>query len=287
MKTAEKGTLSDLIDRVVTLCPIPASAQRVLSLTSDPNVEMKEVGRVLSTDPALAAEVMRLANSAAYSRSVAATDLVQAIMKLGLGELRQMAGAMAILAAFPTEEEFSTTLRTASVLSGTIARDIAQKTGHANVGTAYLCGLLAEVGAMACAAIDGAKYVELRRRTGGDWTDRAASERERYGYASPSIGSALLARNNLPREIIDAVAASLDVPASMSGPLARLTVFARHAAPTLIETAAKAEQPALDVPLAMLAKSTGLDTIAALEMSALCLHAASATVSALSGSARR
>src|SRR5262249_5630566 len=99
--------LSELIDQVVALCPLPASAQRILQLTSDPDVDIKEVGRVLATDPALAAEVMRLANSAAYSRGVAANDLVQAILKLGIGELRQMAGAMAILAAFPTQEEFA------------------------------------------------------------------------------------------------------------------------------------------------------------------------------------
>jgi hypothetical protein len=79
------------------------------------------------------------------------------------------------------------------------------------------------------------------------------------------------ARNNLPREMIDAVAASRDVPASMAGPLARLTVFARHAAPILIETATHGEASALDEPLALLARPTGLDSVAPAEMSALCL----------------
>ncbi|MET0594290.1 MAG: HDOD domain-containing protein, partial [Polyangiaceae bacterium] len=176
--------LSEFIDRVVALCPLPASAQRILQLTSDPEVDIKEVGRVLATDPALAAEVMRLANSAAYSRGVAASDLVQAILKLGIGELRQMAGAMAILAAFPTEEEFATNLRTASVLAGAIARDLTPKTRAGSVGTAYVCGLLSEVGAMACTAIDGKKYVALRTACADDWSLRAEGERARYGFTS-------------------------------------------------------------------------------------------------------
>lgn len=279
--------LSELVDRVVALCPLPASAQRVLQLTSDPDVEIKEVGRVLATDPALAAEVMRLANSAAYSRGVAATDLVQAILKLGIAELRQMAGAMAILAAFPTEEEFSTTLRTASVLSGAVARDLAQKTRSANVGTAYVCGLLAEVGAMACTAIDGKSYVALRDACGNDWAARAARERARYGFTSAEIGSALLSRNNLPREMAEAIVGSLDSPASSLTPLARVTVFARHAAPILIDAATGTDQGALGERLAELAAHVGFSALDAKELAELCLHAASATVSALANQARR
>jgi HD-like signal output (HDOD) protein len=285
--SSAKGPLSELVDRVVALCPLPASAQRVLQLTSDPDVEIKEVGRVLSTDPALAAEVMRLANSAAYSRGVAATDLVQAILKLGIAELRQMAGAMAILAAFPTEEEFSTNLRTASVLSGAVARDLAQKTRTANVGTAYVCGLLAEVGAMACTAIDGKSYVALRAECGNDWPTRAARERERYGFTSPEIGSALLLRNHLPREMPDAIAASLDTPSPSLPPLARITVFARHAAPIVIDAATSAEESALAERLAELAAQVGLAAIEPQDLAELCLRAASATVAALASQAPR
>jgi HD-like signal output (HDOD) protein len=282
--TAMKSPLSNLIDRVVTLCPLPASAQRILQLTSDPDVEIKEVGRVLSTDPALAAEVMRLANSAAYSRGTAATDLVQAILKLGISELRQMAGAMAILAAFPTETEFATDLRTASVLAGAMARDLAQRLKSANVGTAYVCGLLSECGAMACTAID-ATYVKLRAET-HDWFARAERERERYGFVSTEIGSALLRRNDLPREIADAVAATLGAVPSSFTPLARITVFSRHAAPTLIETAQKSESDALPERLAMLATEVGMESIAPEELSAIGLKAATATVSALANAHR-
>jgi HD-like signal output (HDOD) protein len=279
--------LSEFIDRVVTLCPLPASAQRILALTNDPDVEIKEVGRVLSTDPALAAEVMRLANSAVYSRGVAATDLVQAILKLGLGELRQMAGAMAILAAFPTETEFSTSMRTVSVLSGAVARDLAQKTGLASAGTAYVCGLLAEVGAMACAAIDGPFYVALHAQSANDWAHRARRERERYGYLSSEIGSALLSRNHLPDAMVQAVLGSVDTPASSLTPLARITVFARHAAPILIDTAAKAEPVLLGERLVSLAQQVGLPTIEPADLAALCLQATTAAVSALSGPSRR
>jgi HD-like signal output (HDOD) protein len=282
-----KGPLSELIDRVIALCPLPASAQRILQLTSDPNVDIKEVGRVLATDPALAAELMRLANSAAYSRGVAATDLVQAILKLGIDELRQMAGAMAILAAFPTEEAFTTSLRTASVLAGAIARDLAQKTRAANVGTAYVCGLLSEVGAMACAAIDGKNYIALRAACGDDGSLLAEGERARYGFTSAEIGSALLARNNLPRELSESVLGSLDASSTSLAPLARVTVFARHAAPLVIDAATNAQPASLSESLATLAKRVGLDSIEPEELSAICLHAAKSTVSALSGAAPR
>ncbi|HMJ56123.1 MAG TPA: HDOD domain-containing protein [Polyangiaceae bacterium] len=279
--------MSDLIDRVVTLCPLPASAHRILALTSDPDVDIKEVGHVLSTDPALTVEVMRLANSTAYARGLPVTDLVQAVLRLGLGELRQMAGAMAILAAFPTVGEFSNDLRAASVLSGAIVRDLADKSGFASIGTAYVCGLLCEVGAMACTAIDGASYLELRAESGGDWTIRASRERERYGHSSPEIGSELLNRNRLPSSIVQAVQASLDSAPSSLAPLDRMTVFARHAAPILIESGANPERVDLAARLTRLAQQIELPAGEPSELTALCVHSAVATVNALSSPSRR
>ena len=54
-----------LLDRVVEVCP-----QQVLALTSGDTASVPEVARVLSTDPALAAAVLSVANGAA-SGSVA------------------------------------------------------------------------------------------------------------------------------------------------------------------------------------------------------------------------
>ncbi|HET9958608.1 MAG TPA: HDOD domain-containing protein, partial [Polyangiaceae bacterium] len=79
-----------LLDQVVEVCPLPATTQRVLALTASDKSKVAEVASVISTDPALAAAVLSVANSAAYAANKV-DSLDMAVMRLGLRELNNLA----------------------------------------------------------------------------------------------------------------------------------------------------------------------------------------------------
>ena len=57
--------------------------------------------------------------------------------------------------------ELTLQLHEMCVASGDIAHRLAKETNLAQTGTAFICGLLSEIGAMCCLVFDGKDYVQL------------------------------------------------------------------------------------------------------------------------------
>ncbi len=99
-------------------------------------------------DPALAAHVLRIANSAAFAPREPIVSLAQAISRLGLKTLRDVALAAALQAqvfAVPGHEARLAALWRHSSTAGAWAGEIA-RARRRNVEGAFLCGLLHDVG---------------------------------------------------------------------------------------------------------------------------------------------
>ncbi|HET9957746.1 MAG TPA: HDOD domain-containing protein, partial [Polyangiaceae bacterium] len=144
-----------------------------------------------------------------------------------------LAAAMALFATFRSKAELTLQLHELCVASASIAHGIAKKTQHAPPSTAFVCGLLCEIGAMACLVFDGKEYVKLWQHASGDPQNRGELERERYGVSSYEIGRRFLERNSLPPNVSAAVGADLIKDPEQADPLGKITVVARHA-PTAI-----------------------------------------------------
>lgn len=223
-----------LLDQIGEVCPVPAAATRVISIADDPRAHIHQVAAAIAIDPALAADTMRIANSPAFGMSGRVRDIEHAVNIIGLGEIRDMAAAMAMLAAFRSETELGLKLHEVSVLTGALARRLAKDMDGVSRSEAFLCGLLSEVGAMACLAVDGNGYSGLWKASEDEPVARALLEVERYGSTSFEIGQKLLARNQLPEDVCAAVGTSDDSDPTHWSPLAKLTVFSRNAAPKIV-----------------------------------------------------
>ncbi len=235
VETADGKRLEALLEKITEVCSIPASAQKVLELTRDQFADLPSVVEALGEDPALAMEVLRIANSPFFAQRKKITSIQRAVLIIGMQELNTMAAAMAMLAAFPSNEELSEHLHDAALVSATIARLIAADIEGQDLSTVFLCGLLCEIGAMACFSVDGRHYVEIWHRAQGDFASRAELERKRYGATSEEIGFRLLVRNRISEEVAHAVLPSGLTPPDGLNLLARITGVAKRLTPALYE----------------------------------------------------
>lgn len=210
---------------------MPASTARVLALLSSPDASFNAVAAAVLADPALAAEVLRIANTAAYKRATPAADIGDAVRRLGMLELRDMTGAMAMLGAFANPGELSLRIQETSVLSANLAVMAAAELADPSPRRAFLCGLLCEIGALACLAVDGPAYVEMRRECGHDVARLRVAEQERYGASSTQIGATILRKNGIP----DAIVAPIEGLQDADVRLVCATRFARQAAPIVLD----------------------------------------------------
>jgi len=76
------------------LPPMPDVVQKVREVMEDPKLGFKDVGNVLETDPAFAAGILKLANSAYYGMSGMVTSIQQAAVVLGYKTLDQLVTVM-------------------------------------------------------------------------------------------------------------------------------------------------------------------------------------------------
>ncbi|AZZ93461.1 HDOD domain-containing protein [Hahella sp. KA22] len=127
---------------------LPEVAQKVIAITNNPDSGASELVKVIQGDQALAARVMRIANSAAYSPNASIVSLQQAIARLGMVSIRDIALAASINARMfkaPGYEERIGAMWRHALATALWCKEIARRT-RMNVEAAFLCGLLHSVG---------------------------------------------------------------------------------------------------------------------------------------------
>ena len=92
---------TDSVTIPVKLCNLPplnSIANQVLSLTADPEVDLRRLAFAMEADPAFAAEVLLLANSSLFGFTSRMSVLRHAIAVLGLDRIKALAVTVAMRA---------------------------------------------------------------------------------------------------------------------------------------------------------------------------------------------
>jgi putative nucleotidyltransferase with HDIG domain len=126
----------------------PRVATEVLALTRDDGADVTRLARLLHQDPALASHVLRIANSPAFLARAPIVSLQQAITRLGLRMLAEVALVASVQSGVFQVRGHEAELRQIwrhALASAAFAREIARAL-RTNVESAFLCGLLHTIG---------------------------------------------------------------------------------------------------------------------------------------------
>ena len=141
-----------LVERIdkdrIDLPVLPQVAGRVMALASDPSADAARLSTLIHQDQALAAHVLRIANSPAYMPRTPIASLQHAVAMLGVNQLSEIAVTVSLKSGavkIPGYEADIRQLWRHALASGAYAKEIARMRRY-NVESAYLCGLLHAVG---------------------------------------------------------------------------------------------------------------------------------------------
>jgi len=182
---------------------MPEVASRLIQSFDDDNASLASLAELIGKDPALAAKVMRLANSARYSPARSVSTLKDAAAALGMDTLRNLALAACLSGTFPVIPGLDrtrfwrhgiTTAGYARILSGALQLD---------ADTSYLAGLMLRTGQilMALAEPDQVADVEARALEPGS---RFSLEMNRFACSHAEVTAELAARWKFPTPMIAA-----------------------------------------------------------------------------------
>ncbi len=143
------------LDQTLEIPPLPAAAQRILALKTNPDYSLKELVKVVETDPSIAARVMSWACSAFYAASPPPKSLSDSIMRvLGFDLVMNMALGLALAGSLRLPAEhvrgappfWTEAVYTAAAMEALARRGDSE--ARAATGMSYLTGLLANYGTL-------------------------------------------------------------------------------------------------------------------------------------------
>ncbi len=144
-------------DRLV-LPTLPDIALKVRERADDPQISLQQMADVISQDPALAARMIKVANSAFMGRSIQVNSLNQAVTRIGLSQIKNIAIAMAMEQLFVSQHQqvqqqldrqWRDSVQTASVAVACLQSfKAANRSCRLSVDVMALAGLIHNIGAL-------------------------------------------------------------------------------------------------------------------------------------------
>jgi HD-like signal output (HDOD) protein len=181
----------EIVAWVGDLPPMPQVASRAISMVENPDTTANEMTDLLSTDAALAARVLKIANSAMFSRQREITTLSQAIMIIGFKALKGIVVAATLRQINKSFGALEKLIWEASMCSAACSTVLAKKLRKPFVEEVFLLGLLHNLGQIVLlyqseTARDYKGVIKLIKERGLDYT---AAEHEVFGFAHSLIGA--------------------------------------------------------------------------------------------------
>jgi putative nucleotidyltransferase with HDIG domain len=159
----------------LTLPSIPATALKAIELTRNPDFNMQEVANLVQKDPVLAAQVLKLTNSAAMATREPCKSISQAVTRLGAQKLRTVLIEASTRRIFESRDpRVVTAVRALWEHSRAVAlltQRVATVTGAMDPDTGYLAGLLHDVGKPVVATMLLEAEAQIAQRNPKMWID--------------------------------------------------------------------------------------------------------------------
>ena len=226
------SALDEALAEVADLRPLPQVAQRILAL-DEGTFSAHELAAIISTDQALTAKLLRLANSAYYGFARRITTARDAVVLLGYRSVRGAALTSCLMqtAQSPGNLDYDGFWQF-SIATGILSEVLARTEG-AHQDEAFTAGVLHQIGLL---ALDQGRPEQLGRALAlREQSGMAMHEAERQvlGFTSAELGGALALHWNFPESLAGAVrdhAQSLDTlpdTKSLTASVLRARMFVR------------------------------------------------------------
>ncbi|MCL1067672.1 HDOD domain-containing protein [Shewanella olleyana] len=99
------GLLKKLKDDALVLPTLPEVAMRVQEVVAQPDSSLKQVGDIIGQDAAISARIIKVANSALYSRGNKAENISAAVNRIGLVQIKSIVTSVALEQLFISTNE--------------------------------------------------------------------------------------------------------------------------------------------------------------------------------------
>ena len=202
--------IKERIESLHSLPPIPETATQILNLRAIPDVKLEKVVEVIEKDPMLAAQIVGYANSAFFGQKGSVKSLKDATFRvLGMNAAMNMALALSVGSTFKIPQTGPIGAKAvwqSSIYSALLMQHLCMFIPwgeRPNPGTAYLVGLLYNMGLLVMGHLFADEYNELNSYLEKNNENSIfEAEKDILGITHIEIGKKVVQMWNLPEELI-------------------------------------------------------------------------------------
>jgi putative nucleotidyltransferase with HDIG domain len=207
-KTRERLEVNPLFRRVVSvtmdLMPVPDVVEKVIKIIDDPKSSSKDVAKVISLEPILAAKVLKIANSAYYGMSGKVATVERAVTVLGFLTLKGIVISFSLLgrlAKKPTRHFDVKKFWEHSVATGIFAQNLGAVLSPVP-SLAFTAGLIHDIGKAILSQYLAKEYEKVFLKMEEEKLPIFVAEDEILGFNHADLGAAIAERWYLPSSIV-------------------------------------------------------------------------------------
>lgn len=196
--------MKTMIQNATNLPSIPTVIQELIASLNNPNFNSNQVSQIVGNDQAIAAKVLRIANSVRYGGHRKVGSIKDAVVVIGIDTLRTLVFAIGFAGNIKAPADFDINafwLRSFKMANRSkwLAKQL-----NVDAEIAYTCGLLHAIGEylIHIAKPEQAIIIDKRVNTG---ESRSRLEQELLGFDYTQAGSALAEHWHFPSDIITAI----------------------------------------------------------------------------------
>lgn len=203
--------LKQLAARIDSLPSLPTLYAELVRALESEDSSVQQIGDIISKDPGLTAKILKMVNSSFFGLLQRVSNPAKAVSLLGLDLVQTI-----VLASGTFEKFNKLKLKGVSIermwdhamATALLAKTIAQEArlDRADVDTAFMSGLLHDIGKLLIAANMPDDYRLVTDHMSANGCSMASSENQIIGTTHAAIGAYLLGLWGLPDPIIEAVA---------------------------------------------------------------------------------
>ncbi len=204
------STIDFLLRRMQRKQDFPAVSRTLADINrltgEDSDTSADKLANVILRDLALTSKLLKLVNSAFYgSRTTEITSVSQAVVFLGLDQVRMTANSLTLFGALQSDSSDLKESMTRSFLSGLIARHLAGRAGLRDAELAFICGMCQNLGENLVIYYFPEEFGEIEKLRLDNGLGKSAASRGILDVSYAELGAAVAKTWGLPASIVDAI----------------------------------------------------------------------------------
>ncbi|SDU19330.1 HDOD domain-containing protein [Desulfobacula phenolica] len=187
----------------------PQVAAKLLKISGDKTSSLPDISKIVETDPSISIRVLEIVNSAMYGLGKKVTSLSEAVVFLGVDEIKRLAIGMTVfekMFKFGHAKQFDRLLFWRHCICvAVLSMEIAKETGYADPEEAYIAGLIHDIGKIFLDIKGKKDYNDFILELSLSTDLVIEKERSTIGIGHDDVGAFFCSLWELPEKLIIAV----------------------------------------------------------------------------------